>query len=156
MTKPMKTKAYTIQSQGLQFIEDLDISVKFKTGVTVACTLGSLSAEVKAQGLSDAYIAHAHVGEAKTGVFATVGLKTRLASLAAYRVKGVDVEPGDGLCFTTQGQARSFVKELMKLGVELDELACQWMVGKAQVPIDQLPTNPAPKAADPSDAPWNI
>lgn len=100
-------------------------------GSILSITLGELPVYLKSKGLSDNRPMGTMVEGLKNGIFPVLTPKSLAASLA-LKVKGYDCPVGDGVSLLSQKAANTIAKEIRELGVSLDELAFEWMVGVPQ------------------------
>lgn len=114
-------------------------------GSIMNLTLGELPAYLKTNKLSDQRPMGTMVGGIKNGIFPVLTPKTLAASLA-LKVQGFDVPLGDGVSLVSQRKANEVAKAIRELGVSLDELAFEWMVGQPQgASLAQLEAAKAPE-----------
>jgi hypothetical protein len=77
----------------------------------------------------------------KCSVFPVLRPKTK-AAVVGMRARGYDVAEGVGYSFSNQGWAVDVAREVEALGVGLDELELEWMMGPKVAPKpQQLPLN---------------
>ena len=117
-------------------------------GSFITAQLQELPGLLKADNLTGHRPMGTMVEGVKNGIFPVLSPKTLAASLA-LKVKGHDVPVGDGLSCVSQKVASDIARELRKLGVSLDELAFEWMVGQPQGATQAAP---APKAEVPTES----
>jgi hypothetical protein len=157
-TRNTHMKTYTVKSMGLQSAPDLLVKTCIG-GMIVTAQLGELATYLKANNLAGYRPMGSEVEGLKNGIFPVLLPKTVAASLA-LKVKGHDIEVGDGLSCVSQKMASDIAREIVKLGVGIDELAFEWMCGqpqgatKAQHEAAQAQVT-APQAEPCFDAPWS-
>jgi hypothetical protein len=100
-------------------------------GTFITAQLQELPTILKADNLSGYRPMGTTVEGVKNGIFPVLSPKTLAASLA-LKVKGYDVPLGDGLSCVSQKVARDIAKALKDLGVQVEDLAFEWMVGQPQ------------------------
>jgi hypothetical protein len=122
-------KTYLKTDRGLSSAPEALVTMSIK-GDIVSLQLKDIPAYLKANGLRNALPHGCTVDGVKTGAFPVIEPKTDRAALALSAVVGHPVPVGDGWSFATQGQAHDIAQALKQLGVQMDELAMEWMLGK--------------------------
>jgi hypothetical protein len=124
-------KTYLKTQRGLSSAPEALVTMSIK-GSIVSLQLKDVPAYLKVNGLRDAMPHGCTIDGMKTGAFPVIEPKTDKAALALSAIVRHPVPIGDGWSFATQGQANEIAWELKKLGVNMDELVMEWMLGKPQ------------------------
>jgi hypothetical protein len=106
--------------------------------------LDNLKDILKQERLTKAPIRYALVDGVKASIFPVLRPTTMTAAIA-IRVMGYSVDPNVGYSFWSQGEASDVARALGRLGVELDELEFEWMMGPNTAPKAQLELALQPK-----------
>lgn len=162
-------KTYRASTQGLTSAPEALVTFKIN-GVPVALQLGDIARWLKENKLTRETIRDARVNGIETGIFPVIEAKTEkaatiLTGVLKSKIRKPDVDcnvpVGDGWSFNTQAWARDTLDEILKLGVQLDELALEWRLGKPKhpqaqlkLPLDKPKFTPEQQAAAYSDSPF--
>jgi hypothetical protein len=131
-------KTYLKSTQGLASAPEALATFTINS-VPVSIQLGELGPWLKKHGLTRETIRGVKVNDIDTGIFPVIEVKTERAAKALQSVikKSVTkadvpdvIEVGDGWSFNKQSWARDVYNEIRALGVGLDELKMEWMLGK--------------------------
>ena len=123
-------KTYTKNTMGLISSPEMLITTCIG-GAFITAQLQELPQILKRDNLAGHRPMGTTVDGVKNGIFPVLSPKSLAASLA-LKLKGYDVPVGDGLSCVSQKMASDIAREITKLGVDLDDLAFEWMAGKPQ------------------------
>lgn len=130
----MKT-TYREDKRGYVHAPQALVTAKFGD-VELTERLDTLKDTLKEQGLTKAPIRYALVDGVKASIFPVLRPKTMTAAIA-IRAMGYSVDPNVGYSFWSQGEAHDIARTLKQLGVEMDELEFEWMMGPNTAPKAQ-------------------
>jgi hypothetical protein len=129
----MKTSKYIASSMGL-ISSPATIVTTAIGGQFITTSLAELPEILKRDNLTGGRpMATQDASGSKVGIFPVLKPKTHTASLAlmvkGYSLNDAPIPVGDGVSLVTQSMARTIAAELKKLGVSMEELEFEWMMG---------------------------